>query len=113
MRVYINYTLEQESIASKTKKLSKLTKEKFGENIPDWFSAKYGELHKPLIKWYNILTSNTRLIVLFIGLFIGYPALFWFFELTVLNVLMFIVIAKHNKYNNYLTEMINEKSGNK
>ena len=112
MRVYINYTIEQESLASKMKDLFKLTKEKFGENIPTWFSDKYRELHKPLILWYNVLTSNTRIIVLFIGLFIGFPIIFWIFELTFLNVLLFYVISKHNNNAKYLTNLITEKAGN-
>jgi phosphatidylglycerophosphate synthase len=109
MRVYINYTVEQEFLAKKMKRLRILVKEKFGNNIPEWFAEKYRELHKPLIKWYNILTSNTRIIVLFIGLFIGCPVIFWVFELTILNILMFYVITKHNKYSDYLSGMINKK----
>ncbi len=111
MRVYINYTVEQEFLSKKMKKLYVITKEKFGDDVPDWFKDKYREFHKPLIKWYNILTSNTRIIVLFIGLFIGCPTIFWIFELTVLNLLMFYVIIKHNNYANYLIKMINKKSG--
>ncbi len=110
MRVYINYTLEQESLAKGMKNLFRYTKEKFGDDVPRWFGEKYGELHKPMIKWYNILTSNTRLIVLFIGIFIGYPALFWIFEVSVLNLLLFYVIAKHNKNAESLKRLINEKT---
>ncbi len=105
-RLYLNYTLQQESIARKMKQLYLLTKDVFGENIPDWLRNKYRELHKPLIKWYNILTSNTRLIVLFIGVLIGYPYIFWIFELTALNLLLVYVIIKHNNYSDYLITMI-------
>ncbi len=105
-RLYLNYTLQQESIARKMKQLYLLTKDVFGENIPDWLRNKYRELHKPLIKWYNILTSNTRLIVLFFGVLIGYPCIFWIFELTALNLLLVYVIIKHNNYSDYLIKMI-------
>ncbi len=110
-RVYLNYTLQQELVVPKMKKLYLYAKELYGENIPNWLASKYKELHKPLIKWYNILTSNTRIIVLFIGLFLGYPTIFWIFEITVLNLLLIYVIIKHNKNCDYLTSMMNNKLG--
>lgn len=108
MRTYINYTIEQEYLAVKMKELFYFAKRKFDNSPPEWFRQEYKKLHKPLIKWYNILTSNTRMIVLFIGLFISYPALFWIFELTVLNLLLAHVIIKHKSAAEYLTKMIKE-----
>lgn len=107
MRFYINYTVEQEFMAYNVKKLYQVTKNKFGSNFPKWFSEKYRELHKPLIKWYNILTTNTRMIILFIALFIGRPNYYWFFELTVLNVLLVYVLVKHFSYSKLLLNKIN------
>lgn len=108
MRTYVNYTIEQEFLAPRMKELLIHTRDKFDNNIPSEFIKTYRLLHQPLIKWYNVLTSNTRMIVLFIGLIIGYPAIFWIFELTVLNVLLVYVIIKHNRAVDYLTGKINE-----
>ncbi len=112
IRVYLNYTIQQEFIAYKMKELYAFSKEKFGSNIPDWFGVEYKKLHKPLLKWYNILTSNTRLIALFIGLLVGFPEMFWAFELTVLNFLLLYVVFKHNKNSEYLQKLIIKKLGN-
>jgi len=107
MRIYINYTVEQEMFSGKLRELYGAAKTKFGGNIPLWLKSEYRNLIKPLIKYFNILTTNTRMIVLFITLFINIPVLYFIFELTVFNFLLAYVIYTHNRHNQYMITMIN------
>lgn len=97
MRIYVNYTVEQELFAKNTIELYKNSKSKFAEKIDDKFSQKYRKIFKPLIKYFNILTTNTRLIILFISVSSGYYMFYFYFELTVLNLLLVYTIYKHEK----------------
>ena len=97
MWIYIHYTVEQEMFSKNLRKLHQLTKDRFLENIPEPFSAMYRALNQPLVKYFNILTTNTRMIFLFVALIIRRPLLYFLFELTVLNILLVAVVLKHEK----------------
>lgn len=109
MRVYVNYTIEQEFLSVKLRQLYDRTIDKYGTDIPEWLREKYVKLHKPLIKYFNILTTNTRMIVLFIGLIIGMPMIYWLFELTILNFLLIYVVWKQERNSSLLLKELKEK----
>ena len=46
------------------------------------------QINRPLLKYYNALTTNTRMVVLYGSLLAGQVAVFFAFELIVLNLLM-------------------------
>ena len=50
---------------------------------------------KPLMKYTNILTFDTRALVLFVVMLVKEPYLYFVFEITVLNVLFFYMRYKH------------------
>ncbi|KAA6313076.1 hypothetical protein EZS27_036094, partial [termite gut metagenome] len=52
------------------------------------------------MKYTNILSFNTRVIVLFIGIFIGQPWIYFVFELTVLNGILVYMIIRHEAFSN-------------
>ena len=108
MRIYVNYTVEQETFAKNLIKLAEMAREKYGDNFPGWLGDNYSSLNRHLIKYFNILTTNTRMIVLFISLFIGMPILYWIFELTVLNLLLIYVVYKQESNSKYLLTIIDE-----
>ncbi|MGE5400669.1 MAG: CDP-alcohol phosphatidyltransferase family protein [Ignavibacteriales bacterium] len=109
--LYINYTRQQESLSENFQKLLRETTAIYGENIPDSFKNRYRGLNKPLLKYYNILTTNTRMIFLFIVLLIDKPYFYFWFELTVLNFLLVFVIIKQEKINKMLlSQVIKKKS---
>jgi phosphatidylglycerophosphate synthase len=97
LRVYLNYTLEQELFSKDSIKLYNLAKNNFDNKIPVTVSSLYKKLNKPLIKYFNILTTNTRMIFLFIVLFLKEPVLYFLFELTILNILFVYMVLKHEK----------------
>lgn len=95
MRVYINYTIEQEYFSKKSLQLITFISKKSESNLSAEISDLFKRKNKELIKYYNILTTNTRMIVLFISILSGYLYLYFIFEITLLNVLLIWVIYKH------------------
>lgn len=106
LRLYSDYTRRQELLAQKCKKLIKKTEEAFGTKIPQWLSSEYRNKNKPMVKYYNLLTTNARMFVLFILLFYKIPEYYFIFELTVLNGFLVFVIFKQNKISDFLIQEI-------
>lgn len=94
---YLNYTKGQESWTPQFQKLRKELNLKFGEVPPVSFREQFREKSLPLMKWTNILSFNTRAIVLFISMLISMPWIYFVFELTVLNVILVYMVSKHEK----------------
>jgi hypothetical protein len=89
--------------------LRRLVSEKYGENIPEWFKAEYRRLNKPLLKYYNILTTNTRMIALFVSLVIDKVYLYFAFEIVVMNLLLVIVTIVQERRNGELVETVKNR----
>lgn len=95
---YKDYTASQEKLTPKFQLFFKKTKEKYGDNIPQDLKDEFRVLSKPLMKYTNILSFNTRVIVLFIGLLINEPWIYFVFEITVLNILLIYMIIRHESF---------------
>jgi phosphatidylglycerophosphate synthase len=111
MWFYINYTQRQESLSKNFINLVKILENKLNSISPQWLKNEYRKINKPLLKWYNILTSNTRMIVLCIAVLIGKPIYYLLFELLILNLLLIFVLIKQEKNNKYLKNLIDQKTG--
>lgn len=93
---YVNYTKGQERRTPQMQKLRDALREHFGNNIPQTFREEFRMLSKPLMKYTNILTFNTRVFALFAAILIfRIPWLYFAFELTVLNIVLIYMIWRH------------------
>ncbi len=104
LRVYINYTLQQESLSKSIRKFYKSVHKKYKRQLPDWLIQEYRRLNKPLLKYGNILTTNTRMIVLIITIFYADILYYFLFELIILNFLLIYFVLKHEKTSKQLIE---------
>lgn len=95
---YKNYTASQEKLSPKFQHLFHRIKDKYGDNIPQILKDEFRLHSKPLMKYTNILSFNTRIIALFISLLINEPWIYFVFELTVLNGLLLYMIGKHESF---------------
>lgn len=93
---YTNYTTGQEKRTKWMQRLRAELKEKYGSNIPQSFRDRFRALSKPLMKYTNILSFNTRTFALFAAVLIfQMPWLYFVFELTVLNIILIYMMARH------------------
>lgn len=94
---YINYTVGQERLSPQFQKMMALIREKYKGEAPEWFRTAFREKSLPLMKYTNMLSFNTRIIALFISLFIRMPWLYFAFELTVLNGMLIYMVCTHER----------------
>lgn len=93
--VYIGYTRNQEKMTPKMQQFTLLLREKYNDQIPHNLKNAFRAASKPLMMYTNILSFNTRVIALFISLFLAKPWLYFLFELTVLNFLLLYMVLRH------------------
>lgn len=103
---YRNYTISQEKMTPAFQRFKKACDERFKGDIPRRLREDFRAGSRPLIPYANILTFNTRAIVLYIVLLIGMPWLYFVFEITVMNILFFYMRYRHETLCNQLRERL-------
>lgn len=95
---YANYTSGQEKRTPRMQQLRKLLRERYVESVPQSFRDKFRAMSKPLMKYTNILSFNTRTFALFAAILIfRMPWLYFAFELVVLNILLVYMMWRHER----------------
>ena len=100
LNTYVNYTRTQESQTPDFQRLMGMLREKYGttENIPQSFRDRFRTLSLPLMKWTNILTFNTRALVLYAVCLADLPWLYFVFEIVVMSALCRYMKMKHERF---------------
>ena len=107
---YGNYTSGQEKTTPRLQEMLRALQTRYGDNVPEQFRAAFREKSKPLMKYTNILSFNTRVFALFAGLFLNQVWIYFVFELTVLNAVLIYTILVHEKFCNCFTQKIKEEN---
>jgi len=108
MRTYLNYTMQQESMSKNFQELRKKVAAEFGNAVPEWFSAEYRRLNLPLMKYYAILTTNTRIIVMAVCVLMDVVWLYFAVEIVGINLVMVLVTMRQEKLSAGLARAIDE-----
>jgi len=90
---YIRYSSRQEQFAADSGNMVDRAVSYFGSEIPEVLQKLYRSENKKLLKYYNALTTNTRMIVFFFSWAVGNFWIFFAFDLIVLNVLMLLMMS--------------------
>ena len=111
LALYLNFTRQQEMLAPHLKKLRDRTSQLFHGEIPSWLITRYRNLVRPTFKWWSLLMTNTRMLVLFALLFIGQPIYYFWFELIPLNLLFVYLIIRQENMSESLLEVTGKWRG--
>lgn len=90
---YGNYTRQQESMTPNFQRFYALVRQKYGDNIPQTLRDEFRAASKPLMKYTNILTFNTRAIALYISVLLGEP--WWYFVFEVIVMTSIFIYMRH------------------
>lgn len=111
---YGRYTASQEKSSPWFQRFLTYVRATYKTQIPGTLADEFRQGSKPLMKYTNILSFNTRVLVLFISLFINLPWIYFIFELTILNGLLIYMIRKHESLSkrlySQLKSVVSEKS---
>ena len=97
LKSYIGYTAGQEARTPRFQRLMAELRRRYGatERIPCEFRDRFRAGSLPLMKWTNILTFNTRAIVLYAVCLLDLPWLYFVFEIVVMGVLCEYMRRRH------------------
>lgn len=84
---YGNYTRRQERTTPAFQRFYAWIVKEYGDSIPQNIRDDFRTRSLPLMKYTNILTFNTRIIVLYLSLLAGVPYIYFMFELIVLSAI--------------------------
>ena len=99
---YGNYTRQQEKMTPAFQRLYAWMQRTYGDEIPHELCDEFRKRSLPLMKYANILTFNTRAIVLYISLLMGEPYWYFFFEIIIMTTLFLYMRHRHEELCIYL-----------
>jgi hypothetical protein len=111
LRLYLNFTLQQEMLAPRLKQLRETANTAWHGRIPGWLEQRYRDAAGQTLKLWRLLMTNTRMLVLFVLLFLGQPAYYFWFELIPLNLLFIYLLARQEKMAESLEHLLVSKQG--
>lgn len=91
---YFLYTRQQESYSKAFQIFHFIVNYKFKE-IPDFVRKAYRMNFKSTIKYYNLMTINSRNIIIFVSLLLNNPLYYLLFEIVILNLVLLYVYIIH------------------
>jgi hypothetical protein len=105
LALYLNFTRQQEMLAPRLKTLRDVVRKLFHGEIPDRLRTRYRDLARPMLKWWRLLMTNVRMLVLFALLFVSQPVYYFWFELVPLNLLFVYLLFRQEKMSESLLKI--------
>ena len=94
LALYINFTWQQEVLSPGLRGLRSLAEEEFPSEMPQYLREHYRQIARPMLRWWGLLMTNTRMFFLFLFLVLDRPAWFFWLELTVFNLLLLVLTVQ-------------------
>ena len=107
---YINYTRLQERCSPKLQQFLGLLKKKYPQGLPQDLKAEFRAQNKPLMKLTNIVQFNTRVIFLFVWLFIDQTWIYFLFDMVVLNSILIYMCRRQEKISAFFYNRLSAQS---
>lgn len=98
---YLGYTRLQERLSPYLQQLLQLVKVRFVDKLPEQLVRDFRMRNKPLMKYTNIVQFNTRVIFLFVWLFIDQVWLYFVFDIFVLNPILIYMCQKQEQVSKF------------
>ena len=105
---YVPYTRTQEAQTPQFQQLMASVKSHYTEHIPQALRDDFRQHSLPLIKYVNMLSFNTRAIVLYVSCLIDMPYLYPLFEMTVLMSMYFYMRHSHECFCKQLRQNVED-----
>jgi phosphatidylglycerophosphate synthase len=106
LHFYVAYTENQERMSPKFQQMMKIVKERYKGDIPQQLRNEFRAGSLPLMKYTNILTFNSRFIMLWFALLIQQLWLYLFFELVILMAIFTYMRYRHERLSQRITDKI-------
>ena len=94
LALYINFTWQQEVLSPRLRELRNVAEEEFPGGVPENLREHYRQNARPMLRWWGLLMTNTRMFFLFLFLILDRPAWFFWLELTAFNLLLIVMVVR-------------------
>ena len=108
LNAYVEYVRNQERMSPKFQQFIKTVHSRYGTDIPRTLREEFRKGSLPLMKYTNILTFNSRAIMLCLAMLTGELWIYIMFEVVVLVSLFLYMQYKHESMCQRLTKQIEE-----
>ena len=95
--LYIYYTMLQAKVTPEMQNVLTRLSEKYGKDIPEDIRLKLRALSLNMMPLFNITTFNGRSLAMLAGILFQNLWIYLFFEITVLNIVLFIAMNKYER----------------
>jgi phosphatidylglycerophosphate synthase len=108
LKTYVGYTRRQERRTPGFQRLIGLLRERYGsaDQLPQWVRSEFRQGSLPLMTWANVLTFNTRAIVLYLCCLIDLPLVYFVFEIVVMSLLCEWMRRRHERLCNQIYDKL-------
>ncbi|HEX4706719.1 MAG TPA: CDP-alcohol phosphatidyltransferase family protein [Candidatus Udaeobacter sp.] len=106
LALYLNFTRQQELLAPHLKQLREMALRLFSGHLPPWLAQRYRDSASQTFKWWGLLMTNSRMLVLFALLFVGQPVYYFWLELIPLNLLFVYLLVRQEKMAESLEQLV-------
>lgn len=108
--LHLNVTREQEFLLPGIKHLNEKVDQLPPDGVPDSFRLRYVTLVRPTFKWWGLLMTNSRMLVLFVLFLIRQPAWFFWAEVSAGNLLLLLLILQQQRISESLVQLLPAQS---
>ena len=106
---YLNFTSQQELLAPGLQRLHQVIARVFSGEIPLWLQDGYRHLARPMLAWWRLLMNNTRMLLLFLLLFVGRPVCYFWFEVSLFNFLFVYLLWQQENALRSLLQLVTKQ----
>jgi len=104
LALYLNFTRQQEMLSPNLKRLREASGRQFRQGIPTWFQLRYRDAAQPMLRWWGLAMTNTRMVLLFLFLLVGQPIWYFWVELTAFNLLVGFLLFRQERMSRALLD---------
>jgi hypothetical protein len=108
LALYINFTWQQELLSPRLRRLRDVAVDEFPDEMPDSLRQHYRDNARPMLRWWGLLMTNTRMLFLFLFLILDQPAWFFWMEVSVMNLLLLVLILRQENFSRSLVHDIEQ-----
>ena len=105
LALYLNFTWQQEMLSPGLRRLHQTIARDFPNKIPGWLQSRYHDSARPMLRWWRLLMTNARMLLLFLLLLIGRPVWYLWLELSAFNLLLVYLILQQERMSHSLLKL--------
>jgi hypothetical protein len=104
--LHLSLTREQEFLLPGLKRLREKIDGISPAYYPDWLRSNYAAVVRPTFKWWGLLMTNSRMLLLFVLFLIRQPEWFFWVEISAGNLLLLFLILQQQRISESFLELL-------